>query len=116
MKRAASVTCTNCQTIFANVAASSEEEIHEALELKPCADPDCPSILCRCCEQFQCDYCCETFCQSHRVMVPDGTPRPLACCRACAEEIARENELPAPLPMGRELRPALVAAAGMEVA
>lgn len=116
MNRRSSATCENCQTIFENIPASSEEEIHEALEMKPCADPACGATLCKCCAQFSCDFCCDTFCYSHRTLVPDGTPRPLQCCRACAIEIAAENDLPVRIPPASELRPALVAAAGMEVA
>jgi len=73
------------------------------LPVTPCAD--CGALLCACCDQFHCDGCGHTFCADHLVSVPDGTDRPLHCCRACADE-CEQYELPAAIPAQRETRPA----------
>jgi hypothetical protein len=102
----ASATCPTCDTDFARLPVEYDEEGgYIVLEVKPCADSACGKLLCACCHQFHCDGCGQTFCADHLVSVPDGTPTPLHCCPACADE-AEPLDLPLPLPPAREL-PAL---------
>src|SRR5689334_8945370 len=83
----ASTTCPNCQTLFERLPVVYDEEAaYVALEVRPCAEPACGAMLCPCCEQFQCDGCGLTFCDSHKVAIPDGTDSPLRCCPTCAAE------------------------------
>ena len=102
MRSTASATCPNCQTLFENLPLDRDEAgAYTALEITPCAI--CTAMLCRCCEQFACDGCGETFCESHAIIVPDGTDKPLCCCPACASE-CEQYERPARIEPARETR------------
>jgi hypothetical protein len=92
--------CPHCQTLFANVPVDADEDgLYAALEVTPCGI--CTALLCRCCPQFQCAGCDETFCRSHAVTL-DGD----RFCPGCA------FDLPAAIPAQRETR----SSTGMEVA
>jgi hypothetical protein len=97
-----SASCPSCDTLFDRLPVDFDDEGtgYAAMEVTPCADPECGQLLCTCCAQFACDGCGETFCSSHLVAVPDGTPQPLHCCPACALEC---EEVPARIPAQREL-------------
>jgi hypothetical protein len=96
-----SATCETCNTLFTDLPFEVDEcGGYAVLEVTPCAA--CGVILCGCCSQFCCDGCSGTFCSTHKVVVPDGTTRPLRCCPTCAVE-CEPMELPLPKPPAREL-------------
>jgi len=99
--RFAEATCPLCFTHFDRLPVEGD---YIALPVTPCADDACGQLLCVDCAQFACDGCGQTFCQEHQILVPDGTPRPLRCCQACAAEC---EELPARIPAQSETRPAI---------
>jgi hypothetical protein len=105
-KTFASATCSQCNADFDRIPVDYNEDGtgYVAIPTTPCADPKCSVLLCPCCDQFHCDGCGDTFCAEHMVSVPDGTERPLHCCRPCADEVAQQElpleELPARMEPG----------------
>ena len=97
-------TCPECQTYFDRLSLDYDEDGYgnAVLEVRPCAHPECGRLLCPCCATFECDGCGATFCMDHLVAVPDGTPRPLQCCAACAAE-CEPLELPTRIPPQLEI-------------
>ena len=95
----ASADCPNCGALFDRLPVDYDEDGngYAALEVAPCADPECEVLLCPDCARFTCDGCGQTFCLLHRVLVENGQYDPLECCAACALECEQE-ELPAPQP------------------
>src|SRR5437660_374897 len=78
--------CPTCETSFDRIPVEYDgDQGYAALELKPCCE--CGTLLCPCCEQFQCDGCAANFCPEHLASIPDGTLTPLRCCATCAAEV-----------------------------
>ena len=85
-----SASCPTCQASFDHLPVEFDGEIgYAVLESRPCAE--CGKALCPCCDQFACDGCGSIFCASHLTSIPDGTPRPLLCCPACAAECLQQD-------------------------
>jgi hypothetical protein len=78
-----SATCPNCQTDFDRLALDGDEDGNCYVVLPVAACATCGVLLCPCCEQFTCE-CGQVHCAEHVILVPDGTPKPLKCCGACA--------------------------------
>jgi hypothetical protein len=111
-----SATCPICQTYFDRLPVDGDEDgAYVVLETRPCAD--CGAPLCACCDAFECEACCERFCNTHMVKVVGGSHGEIwKCCAACAREIEQQElelELPAAIPAQSETRPYLVAKAGV---
>ena len=88
-------TCPNCDTLFTHV--DRNEDGSPYFETTRCTSPGCEVYLCQAgCEElsFACDSCNHRFCLAHLVLIPDGTPRPLKCCAACAGEVERIAPVP----------------------
>jgi hypothetical protein len=86
-----------CPTCDARYNCDRDEDGAPELPGQRCADPTCPAWLCPNClehHSFHCDGCGERFCSDHAVQIPDGTPRPLKCCVACAAVLALEEPEP----------------------
>lgn len=100
----ASATCPTCETIHTNLPFERDETGgYAVLEVMQCAE--CGTLLCECCDQFDCDGCGHAHCLEHLIVVPDSTDRPLRCCNNCACEA---DPLPLPFPPARETRIAAV--------
>jgi hypothetical protein len=98
--------CPSCETIFEHLPVEYDEDGTgcAVLEVRPCGHSECGKMLCACCDQFHCDGCGQPFCADHVVVIPDGTERPLRCCRECAAECDL-FELPSRIPLRTAPKP-----------
>lgn len=86
--------CPTCETEFSRLPVEYDgDNALVVLETKPC--PFCFVELCACCNAKHCQDCGDFVCSEHIVIVPDGTPKPLELCPACAVE-AQQMELLVP--------------------
>lgn len=89
--------CSTCQTSFEGLPVEHDgDRIFAILETTAC--PVCFVQLCPCCNATHCQDCGAFVCSSHIVIIPDGTPKPLELCPACAAEALQQELELEPVP------------------
>src|SRR5436190_1571236 len=98
------ITCENCQTYFASVEVEFDgAQGYAALEVTPCAVPDCGALLCKCCPTVHTACCGQTICAEHAIAVTSTAPDGSTCidqfCPACYAEMLASEAQPACCPV-----------------